>query len=154
MFLFSSFYFIFIFVSTFGYAVRHILEAFCDSDVSTFKSVKVRFAKPVLPGQTIQTNMWLEKESKKVYFECKVVETNTVVINGAYAELHSLTIPKVVITNEKNDSTSIGFASDKIFDELNLKLNSDPNIVKSVNAVYEFNITKGDSSKVFGKKNF
>ncbi len=143
-----------LFVSTFGYAVRHILEAFCDSDVSTFKSIKVRFAKPVLPGQTIQTNMWLEKESKKVYFECKVVETNTVVINGAYAELHSLTIPKVVITNEKNDSTSIGFASDKIFDELNLKLNSDPNIVKSVNAVYEFNITKGDSSKVFGKKNF
>ena len=102
--------------------------------------------------------MWLEKESKKVYFECKVVETNTVVINGAYAELHSLkqeeTIPVEVIANEKNDSTSISFASDKIFNELNLKLNSDPNIVKLVNAVYEFNIIKDDSSKIFSIMNF
>jgi 3-hydroxyacyl-CoA dehydrogenase/3a,7a,12a-trihydroxy-5b-cholest-24-enoyl-CoA hydratase len=59
---------------TFGIAVKHILEAYCDSDVSCFKSIKVRFAKPVLPGQTIQTNMWLEKEANeyKVYFECKV----------------------------------------------------------------------------------
>ena len=59
-----------------------------------------------------------------------------------------------MIAGQKNDSTSISFASDKIFDELNLKLNSDPNIVKLVNAVYEFNITKGDSSKVFSIMNF
>jgi len=131
------------------------LEAFCDSDVSCFKSVKVRFAKPVLPGQTIQTNMWLEKESKKVYFECKVVETDTVVINGAYAELNSLkqeAVPVVSTTPTSSDSISSSFASDKIFAELDSKLNDDPSIVKSVNAVYEFNITKGDSSKVFSMK--
>ena len=27
---------------SFGFAVKHILEAFCDSDVSSFKSVKVK----------------------------------------------------------------------------------------------------------------
>ena len=75
-------------LSSFGIAIKHILEAYCDSDVTCFKSVKVRFAKPVVPGQTIQTNMWLE--SNRVYFECKVLETNTVVINGAYADLNSV----------------------------------------------------------------
>lgn len=68
--------------------MKHILDTYCDSDVSCFKSVKVRFAKPVVPGQTIQTNMWLE--GNRVYFECKVLETNTVVINGAYADLNSV----------------------------------------------------------------
>ena len=59
---------------TFGIAVKHVLDAFCGSDVTCFKAIKVRFAKPVFPGQSIQTNMWLEKESNeyKVYFECKV----------------------------------------------------------------------------------
>ncbi len=75
---------------TFGFAVKHILESFCDSDVTAFKSVKVRFVKPVLPGETIQTRMWLEKESNKVYFECRVLERDTVVINGAYAELNKI----------------------------------------------------------------
>lgn len=38
--------------------------------------------------------MWLEKESTgpKVYFECKVVETQSVVISGAYVELHDVRI--------------------------------------------------------------
>ncbi len=47
---------------------------YCDNDVKCFKSVKARFNKPVLPGQTIKTNSWLEKENNiyKVYFECKV----------------------------------------------------------------------------------
>ncbi len=37
---------------TFGFAVKHVLDAFCDSEASFFKSVKVRFAKPVISGQT------------------------------------------------------------------------------------------------------
>lgn len=59
---------------TFGLAVKHILQTYCDNDASCFKAVKVRFAKPVIPGQTVQTSMWLEKENSgyRVYFECKV----------------------------------------------------------------------------------
>lgn len=36
--------------------------------------------------------MWLEKEGTehKVYFECRVVETQTVVISGAYVKLHGV----------------------------------------------------------------
>lgn len=134
---------------TFGFAVKHILAAFCDSDVSCFKSIKVRFAKPVLPGQTIQTNMWLEKETKKVFFECKVVETNTVVISGAYVELHKVKGSDNVPEPTVKPATSSEFKAEKIFDELNLKLKSNPSIAKSINAVYEFQISKGESTKVF-----
>jgi len=137
---------------TFGFAVKHILEAFCDSDVAAFKSVKVRFAKPVLPGQTIQTNMWLEKETNKVYFECKVLETNTVVINGAYAELNSVKngpSPPLTQQTNKPEANVADFASDKIFAEMNIKLSENPDIVKSINAIYQFTVSKGDAVKVY-----
>lgn len=74
---------------TFGIAVKHVLNKFCDGQVENFKSVKVRFTKPVTPGQTIQTNMWLDSENRnRVYFECKVVETGNAVISGAFIDLH------------------------------------------------------------------
>ena len=88
--------------------------------------------------------------SNKVFFECKVVETNTVVISGAYVELHK--IKGVNAGSEpavEAPKASDEFKAEKIFDELNLKLKSNPSIAKSVNAIYEFNISKGDSSKVF-----
>jgi 3-hydroxyacyl-CoA dehydrogenase/3a,7a,12a-trihydroxy-5b-cholest-24-enoyl-CoA hydratase len=79
---------------TFGYAVKHVLNAYCHDDVALFKAVKVRFVKPVLPGQTIQTNMWLEREDEEsdqvVYFECRVLETHSVVLSAAYVTLHAI----------------------------------------------------------------
>lgn len=134
---------------SFGYSVKHIIQEFCGNDVTLFKSVKVRFAKPVLPGQTIQTNMWLEKETNRVYFECKVVETQTVVISGAYAELHSLKKPEgsVSVKSEEKPIAS-DFASDKIFVEIEGKLRESPDLAKSIKAVYAFQITKGDVTKV------
>jgi len=135
---------------SFGIAVKHILDTYCDSDVSCFKSVKVRFAKPVVPGQTIQTNMWLE--GNRVYFECKVLETNTVVINGAYADLNSVkgAAPAPVASKPETSSvSSVDFASDKIFNELTSTLNGNQSIAKSINAVYEFRITKADTTKTY-----
>lgn len=138
---------------TFGFAVKHVLAAFCDSDVACFKSVKVRFAKPVMPGQSIQTNMWLEKEGTgyRVYFECKVVETGTVVISGAYVDLHSIKTQGQAEAQPTTTSEESGeaFAADKIFDEITLRVKSNPALVKSINAVYEFHVSKGAQTKVF-----
>jgi 3-hydroxyacyl-CoA dehydrogenase/3a,7a,12a-trihydroxy-5b-cholest-24-enoyl-CoA hydratase len=137
---------------TFGYAVKHVLNAYCDDDVTLFKSVKVRFVKPVLPGQTIQTNMWLEKESNRVYFECRVLETQSVVISGAYVTLHAIkSAPDSVGSIKETTPSSENFAADKIFNEIGIKLKENPDIAKSIKSVYLFQISRGDATKVYSK---
>ena len=78
-----------------GYATRAVLKHFCDNDVRKFKAIKARFSKPVIPGQSIRTEMW--KDGNKVLMRCKVVETGEVLLSGAYIELHgNVTLPSKV----------------------------------------------------------
>lgn len=65
---------------SFGIAGKAIYDKY-----GPFKNVKVRFAGPVIPGQTIITEMW--REGNKVTFQCKVKETGKPAIAGAAAEL-------------------------------------------------------------------
>lgn len=50
-----------------------------------FKNIKVRFAGPVIPGQTIVTEMW--RHGNRVIFQSTVKETGKLAIAGAAAEL-------------------------------------------------------------------
>ncbi len=96
--------------------------------------------------------MWLENESgeHRVYFESKVVETDTVVISGAYVTLSGL--KKGEVANSSAPVADLGeLAGEKILADLDLRLKSTPAIAKSVNAVYEFHLSKGDRTKEFGK---
>lgn len=77
---------------TFGYAGRHVIKAFCDNDGRYFKSIKVRFAKTVFPGETLVTRMWKESDSR-IIFEMRVKERDEVVLKNSAIELFT-EIPK------------------------------------------------------------
>jgi multifunctional beta-oxidation protein len=64
----------------FGIATKHVVQTY-----GMIKNVKVRFASPVMPGQTLRTEMW--KSGDKITFIVKVVETGKVCIAGGGAEL-------------------------------------------------------------------
>ena len=72
---------------TFGYAGRRVLEKFApQGNPDFFKSIKVRFADNVYPGDTLITEMWKDSD-QRIVFRCKVKERDTVVISNAAIEL-------------------------------------------------------------------
>ena len=64
---------------TFGIATRHVVNAFApDGDPRYVKSIKVRFATTVMPGETIVTEMWKEND-QRIVFRSKIKERGEVV---------------------------------------------------------------------------
>ncbi|AXY56732.1 SDR family NAD(P)-dependent oxidoreductase [Acinetobacter chinensis] len=84
---------------TFGFSGRHVIKAFSNNDGRYFKSIKVRFAKSVYPGDTLVTKMWKESDTK-IIFETWVKERNEVVIKNAAIELYT-EIPKAKAKTEQ-----------------------------------------------------
>ena len=87
---------------TFGYAARHVIQTYAPKgDARFFKSIKVRFADPVLPGETVITEMWREsgtnfpgsETSNRILFRVKSKDRDKVVISNAVVELYA-EIPK------------------------------------------------------------
>ena len=70
-----------------GFSARGVLRAFAGNDPARFKALKLRFSKPVMPGQTLIVEMWNTGENR-IVFRTKVKETGKVAINNAFMELH------------------------------------------------------------------
>jgi 3-hydroxyacyl-CoA dehydrogenase/3a,7a,12a-trihydroxy-5b-cholest-24-enoyl-CoA hydratase len=71
---------------TFANVGRAVLQAYADDDPTRFRSIRVRFARPVMPGETIVTEMWKESATD-IVVQAKAKERDQVVISNARVTL-------------------------------------------------------------------
>lgn len=70
---------------TFGVACRAVLQTICDYDYTLIREFDARFSAPVMPGDTITTDMW--QEGNVVSFVCSVKERGVVVLRNGKCTL-------------------------------------------------------------------
>jgi len=133
---------------TYGYACRALLKNFADNDPSKLKSLRVRFASPVIPGDTLVTEMWKE-ESGNVIFQTKVKGSGQVVLANALATLQSSPSSPAPAPAPSNLSSDTKLKSAPIFEAMDKAVKSNPALLKKVNAVYEFNLKANGSTSTF-----
>lgn len=70
---------------TLSMAMRALIETCCEHDADRLRGVQVRFSAPVLPGETLRTEMW--RDGAAVQFRTTVVERDVVVLNHGHARI-------------------------------------------------------------------
>lgn len=70
---------------TYGIACRAILKTICDYDDTLIREFDARFSAPVMPGDTIRTNMW--QDGPVVSFQCVAVERDAIVLRNGKCTL-------------------------------------------------------------------
>lgn len=72
---------------TYGIACRAILQTICNYDHTLIVGFDARFSLPVLPGDTITTDMW--QDGNIVSFQCSVKERDSIVLRNGKCTLRS-----------------------------------------------------------------
>ncbi|MDY7232472.1 peroxisomal multifunctional enzyme type 2 [Hyalangium rubrum] len=142
---------------TFGHAARHVLKAFREGDARFFKSIKVRFAESVFPGETLRTEMWRESPTR-IVFRCRVLERDKVVISNAAIELHTelpkaAPAPQAAAESKPAAASGQGSASAQVFAAIRSHVDKHPELVGKVAHVYLFKLTQPDSAWTLDLKN-
>ena len=71
---------------TMGITAQVALKHYGGSDPERFKALRVRFTKPVIPGEVLQVHMW--QEGSRIILVTKGKSTGDVHIANAYLDLH------------------------------------------------------------------
>lgn len=71
---------------TFANVGRAVIDGFAGGDPTKFRSIKVRFSSPVMPGETIVVSMWKESDTD-IIVKASVKERNLDVISNAKVTL-------------------------------------------------------------------
>ncbi|MBW2456880.1 MAG: SDR family NAD(P)-dependent oxidoreductase, partial [Deltaproteobacteria bacterium] len=140
----------------YGYASRHVINAFSKGDPRYFKSIKVRFAKTVLPGDTLVTEMWKESDTR-IVFRCRVKERDEDVITHAALELYE-EIPKPKPKAAPKPAAATAAAptepiSADIFTAINGYLKANPDQANQIAKVFQFKLSGPDSLWTVDVKN-
>ena len=69
-------------LSTLGVMTHALLRTCCDYEPDRFKRIRLRFSSPVLPGETIRTEIW--RNGNEIAFRCKSLEQDKIVINNGW----------------------------------------------------------------------
>jgi 3-hydroxyacyl-CoA dehydrogenase/3a,7a,12a-trihydroxy-5b-cholest-24-enoyl-CoA hydratase len=132
---------------TYGFAARHVVGAFAkQGDPRYFKSIKVRFAKSVFPGDTLVTEMWKESDTR-ILFRTSVKERSEVVLTAAAVELYT-EIPKPkpkAKPAEKAPAASAAPISADIFTAIGSYLGKNAETLAKVGKVFQFKLSGPDS---------
>ncbi len=70
-------------LATYGFACRALVEGVCAGDATRLRSMRGRFSRPILPGETLTTEIWLANEGRAVFRT--VDEAGSVIIDRGEA---------------------------------------------------------------------
>ena len=72
-------------IASFGVAAHAILRTIAGYDPGRLASIEARFARPIFPGETVRTEMWVN--GAEVAFRCRTVERGEVAVDNGLAKL-------------------------------------------------------------------
>ncbi len=138
---------------TFGFVARHAIKAFAKNDGRLFKSIKVRFADSVFPGETLKTEMWKESDTR-IIVRCSAVEREKVVISNAAVELYkevpkpqAKAAPATAAAAQPAAAAASGPpTSEEVFLSIGEHLKGHPEIAQKVQTTFAFKLTNPSSA--------